>query len=140
MTRFKELARVRKAVADRDDAELQWAADYCASRMKLAPTAAQQRYWKSLLRAIRPDEFPRSPNQEYRCGLHPGDQVRLRKDLAICDHRQKPTGKVHRSGEVWLVLPGSCTINDDVWLKTPDGSPHTWDDDATKIFEWFEKL
>lgn len=139
MTRFKELDRINKAVESRDEAELRWANDYCRSRLGIARTSAQERYWKALLRQISGLRH-RLPDETYHCGLQPGDQVRLRKDLVIRNARGKATGKVHRSGEVWKVLPGSCSVADDVWFQTPDGSPHTWDDDAERVFEWFEKV
>src|ERR1700719_2772415 len=80
----------------------------------------------------------RKPGDPYRCGLVPGDRLRLRKDLVIRDQGDRPTGTVHRQHEVWTVLPGGCTVQDDVWLERPDGKPHTWTD-SSDIFEWFEK-
>jgi hypothetical protein len=76
-------------------------------------------------------------DQEYQCGFRPGQRVRLLKDLVIRDHRGRPTGVVHREGEIWTVLPDCCTVRHDLWLQQPDGEPHTWDDDASAL-EWFE--
>lgn len=73
---------------------------------------------------------------DYKCGLQAGQQVALRKDLVITDHNGKPTGKVHRQGEVWLVLAG---IRSDpvLWFRQPDGERCTWDDDPVSVAEWF---
>lgn len=76
----------------------------------------------------------------YRCGLQPGQQVRLRKDLIIRDHKGRPTGRVHAKGEVWTVLPDSCSFRHDLWLQQPGGRPHTWDDDEESVSEWFEPI
>jgi hypothetical protein len=74
----------------------------------------------------------------YQCGLVAGDRVRLKKDLVItCEG--VPTGKVHRAGEEWAVLPG-ITSDPVLWFRRPDGERHTWDDDAKSVEEWFEKL
>lgn len=74
----------------------------------------------------------------YGCGLRPGDRVRLRKDLVIRDHLNRPTGEVHVKGEVWTVLPDCCGLHHDLWLEQPDGSPHTWDDSKDTVREWFD--
>ena len=75
----------------------------------------------------------------YKCGLNAGQVVALRKDLVIQDHNGKPTGKVHKSGEQWQVLPG---IKSDpvLWLLPPDGESCTWDDDPAAVNEWFEAV
>ena len=80
------------------------------------------------------------PISEYKCGLKVGDRVRLKKDLIVRDHRNRPTGDVHRKGEVWTVLKGSKEGRIDVWFRQPDGKSHTWDDDAASINEWFEMI
>ena len=80
------------------------------------------------------------PVTEYKCGLKAGDQVRLKKDLVIRDHRNRPTGIVHRKGEVWTVLRGSNVGRIDVWFRQPDGDSHTWDDNTASIEEWFEVM
>ncbi|MEM8672240.1 MAG: hypothetical protein AAGG48_32295 [Planctomycetota bacterium] len=72
----------------------------------------------------------------YECGLIAGQQVVLRKDLVIRDHTGSATGKVHPAGETWHVLAG-VRSDSVVWFRQPDGSRHTWDDDAESISEWF---
>ena len=79
-------------------------------------------------------------DQPYRCGLWPGDRVRLRKDLVTTDWRGRPCGEVHKAGEVWTVLPDCCDLHHDLWLQQPDGLEHTWDDDADSVFEYFERV
>ena len=80
------------------------------------------------------------PVVEYKCGLKAGDMVRLKKDLIVRDHRNRPTGKINRKGEVWTVQRGANEGRIDVWLKQPDGEMHTWDDDNVSIDEWFERI
>jgi hypothetical protein len=80
------------------------------------------------------------PVTEYKCGLKAGDQVRLKKDLVVRDHRNRSTGQVHRKDEVWTVLQGSDVGRIDVWFRQPDGKSCTWGDDAASIDEWFERL
>ncbi len=75
----------------------------------------------------------------YKCGLVAGDRVRVRKDIVVRDWRGKPTGKVHRAGEVWIVLRGSSDDPGVVWLRQPDGRSHTWDD-KPEIWNWFERV
>lgn len=79
------------------------------------------------------------PITKYKCGLKAGERVRLKKDL-IVTCRNRPTGDVHRKGEVWSVLRGSKEGRIDVWFRQPDGQSHTWDDDAASIGEWFELI
>ncbi|MCD0462027.1 hypothetical protein [Roseiconus lacunae] len=71
----------------------------------------------------------------YKCGLVAGQSVALRKQLVVHDHRGEPTGRIHPEGEVWGVLPG-LESDPVLWLREPDGSRHTWDDDAS-VHEWF---
>jgi hypothetical protein len=78
------------------------------------------------------------PATKYKCGLKAGDEVRLKKDLVVRDHRNRPTGEVHGKGEVWTVLRGSKDGRIDIWFRQPDGKSHTWDDDSVSIEEWFE--
>ncbi|MBI3986661.1 MAG: hypothetical protein HY343_07070 [Lentisphaerae bacterium] len=78
------------------------------------------------------------PVTKYKCGLKAGDRVCLKKDLIVKDHRNRPTGDIHRKGEVWTVLRGSKEGRIDVWFRQPDGKPHTWDDTPKSIEEWFE--
>lgn len=74
--------------------------------------------------------------ERYRIAIRPGDRVRLRRPLVICDHEGKPTGKVHPLGEVWSVLTGCANEPEVIWLREPNDDPHTWPDD--EFFEWFE--
>lgn len=92
--------------------------------------AKQPREWKLV------DSYPIS---EYECGVKAGDRVRLRKDLVIHDHRSKRTGEVKNAGEIWTVIQGAGEPPVVLWLREPDGSPHTWDDDAG-FWEWFERV
>jgi hypothetical protein len=76
------------------------------------------------------------PSFRYRCGLVPGDQVYLRRDFPVIDSRGKQVG-IHAKGEIWRVsAPGSQ--EGVLWLRTPSGDAHTWDDDAT-VFDTFER-
>lgn len=73
----------------------------------------------------------------YRCGVQAGGRLRLGRGLPIRDHRGRPSGRVHRAGEIWTVLTGNPDEPDVVWLRQPDGGQHTWDD---TVLEWFEQL
>src|SRR5437763_14011342 len=76
---------------------------------------------------------------EYKCGARAGERVRLRKDIVVEDHRGKPTGTVHRAGELWLITKGSAVPPLDIRLRQPDGRAHTWADDAGS-WDWVEKV
>ncbi len=74
-------------------------------------------------------------NRNYKCGLKPGDKLRLRAPLKLkSDGRE--TGEVISTSEVWTVLAPTedQTI---VWLREPGGDSHTWDD-SDRIHEDFE--
>lgn len=77
---------------------------------------------------------------EYQCGLKAGDYVRLRRDLVIRYHDGRPTGDVYRAGQIWKVLAGASEDPGVVFFLRPDGKMHTWDDDASSISEWFERV
>jgi hypothetical protein len=79
------------------------------------------------------------PIDQYRCGLKAGDKVRLKRDIVVHDSQGKPTGGIHRAGEVWRVLPGAKSKPIVVWLLQADGQRHTWGDDKS-IFETFEQV
>ncbi len=80
------------------------------------------------------------PWLSYRCGLAPGDQLRLKKDLVVRDHLNRPNGKVHSAGEVWAVTADACENSaGDLWLRQSDGELHTWSDDDS-VFEFFERI
>jgi hypothetical protein len=76
--------------------------------------------------------------QVYPSGVRAGARIRLTRDLHMKDHKGRPTGEVHPSGETWTVLLGHPAEPDVVWLRAADGRTHTWNDaDLTK---WFEVL
>ena len=77
------------------------------------------------------------PVTEYLCGARFGDRVRLRADIVVRDDSDRPTGEVHRSGEMWTVLRGTAEEPSVIWLRQPDGNPHTWSDDDSflEVFE-----
>ena len=74
----------------------------------------------------------------YPNGVRAGARLRLKNDLPIYDHEGRPSGVVHRAGEIWVALPGRSTSPDVVRLEKPDGSPHTWD--GCDLLQWFEQL
>ena len=80
------------------------------------------------------------PVKKYKCGLQAGDLVRLRQDIIVRDQKGKPTGMIHKAGEVWKVLPGSNVGRMDVWFMQSAGARHTWADERAAIAEWFEKI
>jgi hypothetical protein len=80
-------------------------------------------------------EFPISV---YRCGARAGERVRLLRELVIRDHKGKPSGKIHPSGEIWSVVRGAAEEPRVLWLREPDGQSHTWDDDDN-FWAWFER-
>ena len=69
------------------------------------------------------------PVTAYQCGALAGDRVRLRCDIVVREHDGTPTGDVCLAGEIWTVLPGSVEQPPVIWLRQPDGQPHTWSDD-----------
>ena len=79
------------------------------------------------------------PITDHQCGARAGERVRLRRDIVVRDRRGKPTGDVHRAGEIWTVINGAAEPPLDVWLRRPDGERHTWSDDAD-FWNWFEKV
>jgi hypothetical protein len=93
--------------------------------------AKKKNKWK----IVGPDEMVM---QRYPCGVMAGESLRLRRDLVITDHRNRPTGVVHRAGEIWGVLTGIPSEPKVVWLREPDGNRHTWTDD--ELLEWLERL
>lgn len=56
MTRFKELKRIQRAIANRDEVDLRWATEYCRNRLKLGPA---QKRWKKIL-----DDVERAQTRE----------------------------------------------------------------------------
>ena len=84
-----------------------------------------------------PDESNRIT--KYKCGLVAGQRVRLKKDLVVTTHAGKPTGEIHRKGEEWVILAG-ITTDPVLWFRQADGERCTWDDDASSVEEWFERI
>src|SRR4051794_11626748 len=78
------------------------------------------------------------PITEYRCGVRAGEQVRLRQQLVVRDHRDRPK-KIREPGEIWTVVRGAAEEPRVVWLREPDGTSHTWDD-SDVFWSWFERL
>jgi hypothetical protein len=65
MTRFKELSRIQAAIKHRNESELQWAAEYCQVRLRMAARKEHSKYWHGIqrevedaLRAIAPAADP----------------------------------------------------------------------------------
>ena len=79
------------------------------------------------------------PIRNYKCGAVAGEKVRLRRELVILDHRNRPTGKVHVAGEIWTVVRGAAEEPRVLWLHEPDGNSHTWTDDDA-FWDWFERF
>jgi hypothetical protein len=52
MTRFKELARIERAIENGDSVDLRWAEAYARSRVRIAVNKRHRKYWSSLLRTI----------------------------------------------------------------------------------------
>ena len=77
--------------------------------------------------------------ENYKCGLKAGDLIRVKHDIVVRDHNDKPTGDIHKAGEIWTVLYGAEEDPGVVWLRQPDGERHTWDD-TESIFDTFEKV
>ena len=50
MTRFKELARIRAAIKNNDEAELRWAVGYCRMRLQIAVRKDHVKYFEKLER------------------------------------------------------------------------------------------
>jgi hypothetical protein len=94
-------------------------------------------------RVIAADETPSASREgiataafRYRCGLKPTDRLRLRMDFSVLDEEGSQHG-VHKAGEVWEVLPPSKEKSV-LWLLTPAGDRHTWDDNDS-VFDTFER-
>lgn len=49
------------------------------------------------------------PVARYEYGLTVGDRVRLKNDLIAREHRNLPTEKNHRKGEIRIVLRGQMS-------------------------------
>ena len=75
---------------------------------------------------------------EYQCGAKAGDLVRLRSDIVVRDYKGKPTGVVHKAGEVWRVL-ASSPEDPVIFLLQANGVKCTWDDDES-FWAQFERV
>jgi hypothetical protein len=52
MTRFKELKRIKAAIKNKDQLELQWAIGYCKMRLTIAGKADHEKYWRQMERTV----------------------------------------------------------------------------------------
>jgi hypothetical protein len=71
----------------------------------------------------------------YPCGVHAGDRLRAKREVAVVDHRAQPTGERFDSGSLWTVVPGVESEPTIVWLHQPNGMPHTWDETVLQDFD-----
>lgn len=53
MTRFKELARIRAAIKQKNERELQWAVGYCQMRLRIAARKDHAKYWRTIQREVK---------------------------------------------------------------------------------------
>jgi hypothetical protein len=97
---------------------------------------AEEQLAEQLLQAVNEPPRPAATASipHCKCGLRAGQVIVLKKDLPICNSNEVEVGR-HQAGERWTVL-GPEFEDGIVWLRRPDGNPHTWTDDAT-IFEYF---
>lgn len=74
---------------------------------------------------------------EYKAGIRVGDKLRLKKVLE-CRYPDGKISNIYRPEQgVWEVLPSSKQ-DPVVRLWNPMERVHTWDDNPTAVFEWFE--
>ncbi len=52
MTKFKELRRIQRAIENQDVMDLEWAANYCRTRIKIATKKDHAKYWRNILRDV----------------------------------------------------------------------------------------
>lgn len=52
MTRFKELARIKTAIKNKNEPELRWAAEYCRMRLRIATRKDHAKYWHGIEREV----------------------------------------------------------------------------------------
>ena len=62
----------------------------------------------------------------------------LKRDLVVEDHEGRSVDRIHRAGGIWTVATGDDREPAVIWLREPDGSPHTWD--AESIFDAFSPV
>jgi hypothetical protein len=53
MTRFKELRRIERAIENRDQVELDWAAKYCQLRLSYVRTKQGEATWRRIEKRVR---------------------------------------------------------------------------------------
>jgi Mg2+ and Co2+ transporter CorA len=53
MTRFKEFARIQAAIKQKNEADLQWAVEYCQMRLRIATRKDHAKYWRDIQREIK---------------------------------------------------------------------------------------
>ncbi len=49
MTRFKELQRIELAIKNKNQDEINWALNYCKSRLKIARLKTHIKHWEKLI-------------------------------------------------------------------------------------------
>lgn len=52
MTRYKDLRRLEKAIANRDKSELKWASEWCKQRLSMATVKHHQNHWRRLQKRV----------------------------------------------------------------------------------------
>ncbi len=52
MTRFKELRRLEKAIEDKNEEELIWAAAWCEQRLSMATMKLHRNHWAKLQKRV----------------------------------------------------------------------------------------
>ncbi len=76
----------------------------------------------------------------YSCGLKPGDRLVVVKPCIVRDANGFPSGLVYQSGDIAIVLPGTTSSSDVVWLRWEKNQKlFTWSDDED-VFNTFERL
>ena len=53
MTRFKELERIDTALESGAQGDLEWAINYCESRIAISPSLRHERAWRQRLAKVR---------------------------------------------------------------------------------------
>jgi len=53
MTRFKELQRIETAISHKNEAELQWALNYCKMRLKIAAMKHHEAHWRRIEKRVK---------------------------------------------------------------------------------------
>jgi hypothetical protein len=53
MTRFKEQRRIETAILHKNEAELQWALNYCKMRLQIAALKHHEAHWRRIEKRVR---------------------------------------------------------------------------------------